>query len=120
MRYLHTPRLPEEVRILQASGTYTKWLPQTAKIDVLILDDWGLVCLDVPTRQALMELLDDRCAARATVITSQLPVEHWDAWISEPAMADAMMDRLLQNTQRIVLTGESLRTTKSGNQAPQP
>ncbi|WP_269498681.1 ATP-binding protein, partial [Castellaniella sp. S9] len=80
-----------------------------AKTQVLVLDDWGLVGLDTLTREALMEILDDRAGARATLVTSQLPVEHWHAWIGEPALADAMLDRMLPQAHRIVLKGESLR-----------
>ena len=108
-RYVRVPRLAEELRTLRAAGTYAKWLVQLAKAEVLVLDDWGLVGLEEMTRQALMEIIDDRAGVRATILTSQLPVEHWHAWIGEPALADAMLDRLLTRGERIALTGESLR-----------
>lgn len=112
-RYLRIPRLSEELRMLRASRTYAKWLKQLSKIDVLILDDWGLVGLDADTREALMEIVDDRHGQHATLITSQLPVEHWHAWIDEAALADAMLDRLLPGSIRIVLKGESLRAANT-------
>jgi len=108
-RYLRVPRLAEEIRTLRAAGTYSKWLAQLAKTQVLVLDDWGLVGLDALTREALMEILDDRAGARATLVTSQLPAEHWHAWVGDAAMADAMLDRLLPQAHRVVLKGESLR-----------
>lgn len=108
-RYLRIPRLAEELRTLQAAGSLTKWLAQLAKTEVVVLDDWGLVGLDAITREALMEILDDRAGSGATLVTSQLPVDHWHAWIGEPAVADAMLDRLLAQSHRIVLKGESLR-----------
>lgn len=111
-KYLRVPRLAEELRTLRAAGSYTKWLAQLAKTQVLILDDLGLVGLDPLTREALMEVLDDRTANRATLVTSQLPVEHWHAWIGDPAIADAMLDRLLSNAHRVVLKGESRRTSR--------
>ncbi|WP_323029680.1 IS21-like element helper ATPase IstB [Castellaniella defragrans] len=111
-RYLRVPRLAEELRTLRAAGSYAKWLVQLAKTQVLVLDDWGLVGLDALTREALMEILDDRAGARVTLVTSQLPVEHWHAWIGEPAMADAMLDRMLPHAHRIVLKGESLRASE--------
>jgi len=113
VRYLRIPRLAEELRVLRAAGSYAKWLTQLAKVELIVLDDWGLVGLDALTRDTLMEVLDDRGAARATLVTSQLPVEHWHAWINEPAIADAMLDRLLANAHRIVLKGESLRAAKA-------
>ena len=112
-RYLRVPRLAEELRTLRAAGSYSKWLAQLGKIQVLVLDDLGLTGLDALTREALMEILDDRIGTRATLVTSQLPVEHWHAWIGDPAMADAMLDRLLPQAHRLVLKGESLRATRS-------
>jgi len=119
-RYLRIPRLAEEIHTLRAAGTYTRWLLQLAKTDVVVLDDWGLVGLDAITREALMEMIDDRSGSRTTIVTSQLPVDHWHAWIGDAAMADAMLDRLLQQSHRITLKGESLRAprrTKAARQA---
>lgn len=65
--------------------------------------------LDNQTRADLLEVIDDRAAVKATIITSQLPIEHWHAWVGDATVADAMMDRLIQKNHRIVLTGESLR-----------
>jgi len=109
VRYLRIPHLAEELRMLRAAGSYTKWLAQLAKVELIMLDDWGLVGLDAITREALMEVIDDRAAGRATLVTSQLPIEHWHAWIDEPAIADAMLDRMLPRAHRIVPKGESLR-----------
>ena len=81
-------------------------------IDVLILDDWGMGAIDSATRSDLLEIIDDRAANRATIITSQLPVEHWHAWIGDATIADAILDRLLQRTHRLTLTGDSLRDPK--------
>ena len=87
---------------------------QLAKTDVLILDDWALAALDAATRADLLEVIDDRAANRGTIITSQLPVEHWHGWIGDVTIADAMLDRLLERTHRITLKGEkSLRNTKA-------
>ena len=61
------------------------------------------------TRADLLEIIDDRAANKATIITSQLPIEHWHAWIRESTIADAMLDRLMQRHHRFTLTGESLR-----------
>lgn len=74
-----------------------------------MLDDLGLTGLGALTREALMEILDDRIGTQATLVSSQLLVEHWPAWIGDSAMADAMLDRLLLQAQRPVLNGESLR-----------
>jgi len=59
-RYYRLPRLWHELKIAKADGSYSQWLAQTAKIDVLILDDWGLVALDDEQRRDILEILDDR------------------------------------------------------------
>jgi len=107
--YQRVPRLGEELRIRHANGTFTHWLDALKKTDVLLLDDWGMSAIDAHTRADLMEIIDDRAASRATIITSQLPIEHWHEWIGDATMADAMLDRLMQHHHRFTLTGESRR-----------
>ncbi len=107
--YLRVPRLGEELRILHGNGGFARWLAALARTDVIVLDDWGLAALDASTRADLLEVIDDRAGRRATIITSQLPIEHWHAWIGDATIADAMLDRLLANCHRIALKGESLR-----------
>lgn len=107
--YQRVPRLQEELRIRHGSGTFGKWLLQLAKTDVLVLDDWGMGAIDSMTRSDLLEIIDDRAANKATIITSQLPVEHWHAWIGDATIADAILDRIMQRNHRFTLTGDSLR-----------
>lgn len=110
--YQRVPRMQEELRIRHGSGTFGKWLLQLAKTDVLLLDDWGMGAIDSATRSDLMEIIDDRAANKATIITSQLPIEHWHAWIGDATIADAILDRLMQHHHRFALSGESLRPKK--------
>ncbi len=107
--YLRMPRLAEELRVLHGSGSFGKWLLQLAKTDVLVLDDWGTGSLDPLMRNDLLEIIDDRAATRATIITHQLPVDHWHGWIGDATIADAILDRLLQRAHRFSLVGESRR-----------
>jgi DNA replication protein DnaC len=118
--YQRVPRLSEELRIRHAAGTFTRWLDTLKNTDVLLLDDWGMVALDAQTRADLLEIIDDRAASRATIITSQLPIEHWHEWIGEATMADAMLDRLMQSHHRLTLTGESLRKKPAKSKAGSP
>jgi DNA replication protein DnaC len=115
--YLRIPRLQEELRTKHGSGAFGKWLIQLAKIDVLLLDDWAMGAIDSDTRADLLEIIDDRAGKKATIITSQLPVEKWHAWIGDATIADAILDRLLQHDHRLVLSGESMR--KSRKKDPQ-
>ena len=112
LEQLRVPRLGEELRIRHGNGTFGKWLLQLAKTDVLLLDDWGMTALDAQTRADLLEIIDDRSGAKATLITSQLPIEHWHAWVGDATIADAILDRLMQHHHRFTLSGESLRQSK--------
>ena len=103
------PRLGEELRVRHANGTFTRWLDTLKNTDVLLLDDWGMMAMDAQTRADLLEIIDDRANARATIITSQLPIEHWHEWIGDATIADAMLDRLMQSNHRFTLQGESMR-----------
>jgi len=107
--YQRVPRLSEELRIRHANGTFTRWLETLKSTDVLLLDDWGMTAMDAQTRADLLEIIDDRANTKATIITSQLPIEHWHEWIGDATIADAMLDRLMQNNHRFTLTGESMR-----------
>lgn len=115
--YLRVPRLAEELRILHGAGSFRRWLQQLAKVDVLVLDDWGTGAIDAATRADLLEIVDDRSAQRATIITHQLPIEHWHAWLGDPTVADAILDRLMQHCRRFTLEGESRRTRRNAGVA---
>lgn len=113
IRYYRLPRLWEELKVSKANGTYSQWLSQLAKLDLLILDDWGLVAPDSERRQDLLEILDDRYHKRSTIVTSQLPVSHWHEHLHDKTFADAILDRLIHNSIRIELAGETMRKQKS-------
>lgn len=111
-RYYRLPRLWEELKIAKANGTYTQWLTQLAKIDLLILDDWGLVTPNTERRQDLLEILDDRYQKKSTLVTSQLLTTHWHEHLNDATLADAILDRLLHNAIRLELKGDSMRKNK--------
>jgi len=56
---------------------------QLFKIDLLILDDWGIQKVSAPQRNDLMEVIKDRHGRRSTLMTSQLPTDHWHEYIGE-------------------------------------
>lgn len=111
--YLRLPRLLQELPIAKGDGTYSKFLARLAKIDVLILDDWGLSKLVAEQRRDLLEILEDRHDVRSTIVTSQLPLDKWHHIIGDPTLADAILDRLVHNAYKINLKGESMRKRKS-------
>ncbi len=109
VRYLRLPRLFEQLRIAHGDGTYARLMNQLQKTELLILDDWGMQKINAAQRQDLMEVIEDRHARRATLIASQLPIDHWHDYIGEATLADAILDRLLHGAHRLELRGESLR-----------
>ena len=107
--YRRVPRLFEELTLAHADGSYTRLLARFARANVLVLDDWGLAPLSDSDRRDLLEICEDRYGMRSTILTSQLPIEHWHDHLGEATVADAICDRLLHNAHRIVLTGPSWR-----------
>jgi len=107
--YHRLPRLLEELTISHGDGRFAKLMRGFARTDLIVLDDWGLAKLTDPQRRDLLELIDDRHGHAATLVTSQLPVEHWHDVIGDPTLADAILDRLVHNAYRIALKGESMR-----------
>jgi DNA replication protein DnaC len=116
--YLRLPRLLQELSIAKGDGTYAKLLVRLAKVDVLILDDWGLSRLIAEQRRDLLEIMEDRHDNRSTIVTSQLPLEKWHNSIGDPTLADAILDRLVHNAYKINLKGESMRKRKLDLTAP--
>lgn len=114
-RHLRLARLLEELAVARADGSYSKLLASLAKIDVLVIDDWALTPLSAEHRRDLLEVLDDRYQTRSTLITSQLGTEHWHAYLGDPTLADAILDRLIHNAYRLVLKGDSVRKRQAPN-----
>ncbi len=108
-RYYRLSRLLETLQTARKEGVFLKELKQLARMDVLVLDDWGLHQIAAHPQRDLMELLDDRYTVRSTIVTSQYPLEKWYETMEDPTLADAILDRLVNNAHKIELTGESMR-----------
>lgn len=111
--YRRVPRLCEELTLAHADGSYIRLLARFARVDVLVLDDWGLGSLRDQDRRDLLEILEDRTATRATIVASQLPPNKWHEYLADPTLADAICDRLLHPAHRVVLKGPSRRKEAS-------
>jgi len=108
--YVRAPRLFEELQLAHADGSFRKRLATLAKTSVLVIDDFAIAPIGARERNDLLELLDDRVGSRATILTSQLPVENWHDYIGDPTLADAILDRFLHNAHTIHLEcDESMR-----------
>lgn len=107
--YRRTSRLVDELTLARADGSLARMLTRLARLDLLILDDWGLTPLGDQDRRDLLEVIEDRDGTRSTLVTSQIPIDKWHDYFGDPTVADAIADRLLHNAHRIMLKGASRR-----------
>lgn len=107
--YVRAPRLFEELNLCHADGSFRKRLAAIAKVNLLVIDDFAISPIGPRERTDLLEILDDRVGTRATLITSQLPIDEWHGYIGDPTLADAILDRLVHSAHKIRLEGETLR-----------
>ena len=113
VRYYRLSRLLLELTQAKADGSYHKQLQLLAKVQLLIIDDWGLEPLKPAHRNDLLEIMDDRYGHQATLMISQLPTDQWYASIADNTLADAILDRLMPNAHRLQLKGESMRKIRN-------
>lgn len=114
--YHRVPRLFDALALARGDGRHGRVLKNLARVELLILDDWGLSSLTAEQRRDVLEIMEDRHGRGSTLITSQLPVEHWHEIIGDPTLADAILDRLVHNAHRLTLNGESMRKTAAKRQ----
>lgn len=116
--YLRMPRLFGDLAIAKGDGRYPKLMQKFARTHLLVFDDWGLTPLDDAARRDLLEILEDRCELRSTLVTSQLPLDQWHQAIGDPTLADAILDRLVHRAYPIALKGDSMRRRRARRSAP--
>ena len=114
--YHRVPRLFAALDLARGDGRYTKLLASLARVDLLILDDWGPQVMTADHRRDLMEIVEDRYGRGSLLITSQVPVDRWHEIIGDPTLADAILDRIVHAAYRIDLDGESLRKRPAGQE----
>jgi len=106
---IRAPKFYYQVALAKADGSYTKLMKKFLKTHLLLIDDFGLAPMSDSERRDLLEVIEDRHGHASTIMTSQLPVEHWHESIGDPTLADAILDRLIHNAHRINLKGGSMR-----------
>jgi len=111
--YEHTSKLFARLKMGKADGTYLKEITKMEKQELLIIDDFGIQPLDQLSRTILMEIIEDRHGKRSTLITSQVPVSKWHEVIGEQTIADAILDRIIHDSHRLELKGESMRKKRT-------
>lgn len=107
--YRRVSRLLEDLDIAHADGSLSKLRNQLSKAKLLILDDFGLTTLSKRGKSDLLEVIDDRVGNGGTIVAAQMPVKDWHAFINDPALADAILDRLIHSSHKVILKGESMR-----------
>jgi DNA replication protein DnaC len=112
VRCYRLPRLIDELTKANALHKRSAMLTQLAKVQLLVIDDFGLTPMTDPIVRDLLEILEDRYDRQSTLITSQLPIEQWHAYLGDKTVADAILDRLVHNAHKITLKGESMRKQK--------
>jgi len=108
-------RLLNELAVAHGSGSLNKLLAKLKKVEIMILDDWGLSALNALESRFLLEVFEERYGERATIISAQLPVAKWHGLFEDSTVADAILDRLVHNSHRIELQGPSLRPLADKN-----
>jgi len=111
--YRRAPRFFDELRLARADGSYPRLLARLARVDVLVIDDFAISPISDTERRDLLEVLEDRYATRATIITSQIDPKHWHDYLADPTTADAICDRVLHAAHRVALKGPSKRKPES-------
>jgi DNA replication protein DnaC len=111
--YYRVPRLLDALALARGDGRYPRLLKSLARVELLILDDWGLAPLTSQQGRDLLDIVDDRHGRGSTIVTSQIPVKHWHELIPDPTIADAVLDRLVHTAHRLDLDGPSLRAPKA-------
>lgn len=111
--YEHSSKLFARLKGGKADGTYLKEITKIEKQDLLIVDDFGIQPLDQQSRAILMEIIEDRHGKKSTLLTSQIPINQWHEVIGEQTIADAVLDRIVHDAQRLELKGESMRKKRS-------
>ncbi|MFD2288898.1 ATP-binding protein [Pedobacter petrophilus] len=108
-----TPKLMGQLKLAKAKGTILAELKKIERVDLLILDDFGLQPFDPQSRVTLLDIIEDRHQKRSTIVTSQIPVKEWYDIIGEKTIADAVLDRIVHHSLRVELFGESMRRRNS-------
>lgn len=111
--YIRFTQILNDLYLARADGSYGKQLLKLVKPDLLILDDWGIASLKSNEAQDLLELIEQRHELKSTIITTQLPVDHWHEFIQNETIADAILDRLVHNAHKIEMKGESMRKLRT-------
>lgn len=112
VRYIKSSAVIHELEKAEIDRNYEEILNKYSSYDVLALDDFGLMELDIDKCRNLFELIDSREGRKPTIVISQLPVSSWYELFKDNTYADASMDRLVCKAYRIEMNGKNMRNPK--------
>ncbi len=107
--YYYAPKLFRDLESARIDGSLSRLLNKLMKVQLLLIDDLGIVSANADQYRQLLEVIDDRCSTSATIVTSQIPIAQWYEMIPDTTVADAILDRLVHSAHRIELDGDSMR-----------
>lgn len=107
--YIRTAILLEQIKLSRIDGTYTNLIKRFARYKLLIIDDFGVSPISLDDATNLFEIIEARNELSSTIIASQLPVKDWYGFLQNNTIADAILDRVVNRSHRVILDGDSLR-----------
>lgn len=113
VKYIRAHDLLADILMARSQGTYHKLKLQLAKLHLLIIDEWLREPLPPSHAREFLDLFDDRYRKASCLMISQLPVPDWHSQIQDPTLADAILDRIVHDSLRVDLIGESMRKRTS-------
>ena len=111
VRYIRANILMLELEQARIKSTYLDYVTALSKYDLLVIDDFGLMDLDLDKCRDLFEVIDGRDGRRSTVLISQFPIPTWFDLFSEHTYADACLTRITdkRNSYRLEMNGINMR-----------
>lgn len=109
VKFIKASSLINELEKAEIDKRYEEVLKKYSSYDVLTLDDFGLMNLDIDQCRNLFELIDSRESRKPTIVISQLPVSSWYELFKDNTYADASMDRLIHKAYRLEMNGKNMR-----------
>lgn len=113
VRYLKTAELLSELKLAKVDGSFPKLRKQLAAFDLIVLDEWLRDSLSANEAREILDFLDDRYRQASCLFATQFPVNQWHPQIQDPTLADAILDRIVHDANRLILRGESMRKLTS-------
>ena len=109
VKYIRANTMMSEMDQARIKGTYLEYVNHMARLDLLVIDDFGLMDLDLDKCRDFFEVIDSRDSQKSTIIVSQLPVKSWYDLFADNTYADACLDRMVHKAFRLELNGKNMR-----------